>query len=178
MPRWPEGYTNKRTCPQCGGAKSFYSKTCKKCQPFGWREKSPYGYILVPDPSGARRPGPIKRDGTRYMYRRRRFEHSLVVEKALGHPLPRGAQIHHVDGDRANNHPSNLVACQDGTYHTILELRTRALRECGNPNYRRCDRCGLYDAPANLLSYRVRTGKRKAMRHRRRNHLCLTGVPA
>jgi HNH endonuclease len=52
--------------------------------------------------------------------------HVLVAEKALGKPLPKGAIVHHVDGNTLNNAPSNLVICQDQAYHCLLHKRQRA----------------------------------------------------
>src|SRR5947208_11802270 len=62
------------------------------------------------------------------------YEHVLVAEAALGHPLPPRAEIHHVDGNPRNNTPSNLVICPDHAYHMLLHVRTRILRAGGNPN--------------------------------------------
>jgi hypothetical protein len=31
----------------------------------------------------------------------------LVVEKALGKPIPKGAQIHHLNGNNLNDSPDN-----------------------------------------------------------------------
>jgi hypothetical protein len=78
-------------------------------------------------------------------------EHVLVCEKALGKPLPAGAVVHHVDGNRLNNDPSNLVICQDSAYHNLLHARTRAVAATGNPNARVCCRCGKYDSAQNLV---------------------------
>lgn len=55
------------------------------------------------------------------------YEHRVVAEKALGKPLPPGAVIHHVDGDKANNAPSNLVICPNQAYHGILHQNRRVL---------------------------------------------------
>lgn len=77
-------------------------------------------------------------------------EHIVIAERALGRPLPPEAVVHHVDEDRANNAPSNLVICPDRAYHNLLHQRMRARDACGNPNWLRCCRCKTYDDPANL----------------------------
>lgn len=57
---------------------------------------------------------------------RRRDIHRVTVEEALGRPLPLGAEIHHVDGDKHNNAPGNLVLCPSHLYHMLLHRRQRA----------------------------------------------------
>jgi hypothetical protein len=86
--------------------------------------------------------------------------HTLVVEKALGRSLRRGAEVHHVDGDGANNEPSNLVVCHDHAYHALLEQRTRAQKVCGNASWRMCRHCKQYDAPENMSRCVRRRGDR------------------
>lgn len=78
-------------------------------------------------------------------------EHILVAERALGRHLPDGAQVHHVDGDRTSNSRSNLVICQDYAYHSLLHLRARAFKACGNPTYRHCRFCDRWDSPENMI---------------------------
>ena len=60
------------------------------------------------------------------------LRHILVAEKALGKSLPVGAEVHHVDLDRSNDNPSNLVICQNRAYHKLLHKRTEALRRSKN----------------------------------------------
>jgi|SRR5882672_3732809 len=84
---------------------------------------------------------------------RSKAEHTLLAEKALGRPLPSNAEVHHVDGNPANNTLYNLVICPDHTYHALLEKRTKALKACGNANYSKCSICKKYDDPKNILFY-------------------------
>lgn len=76
--------------------------------------------------------------------------HRVIAEKAFGKPLPKGAQIHHADGNPLNNEPSNLVICPNAGYHRILHMRMMAYEACGNPNWMRCTFCKTYDDPINM----------------------------
>ncbi len=64
--------------------------------------------------------------GYRYAPGRKRTTlHRRRAEKALGKPLPRGAEVHHLDGTKDDNTP--LVICQDRSYHMFLHKRMREL---------------------------------------------------
>lgn len=76
--------------------------------------------------------------------------HVLVVERAMGKYLRKGAAVHHIDGNERNNAPSNLVACHDNTYHLMLHNREKALKACGHATWRKCVRCHQYEDPVNL----------------------------
>jgi hypothetical protein len=124
-----------RFLPGHNAPKGHFSKFWK-------REKLPFshsdGYIWVYAPDHPKA-------NNRYV-----LEHILVCERTLGKNLPPKAEPHHMDSDRKNNDPSNLVVCQDRGYHMFLERRTRALKACGHADWRKCKYCHEYDAPTNL----------------------------
>ncbi len=96
--------------------------------------------------------GHINQDGYRVINDgdKKKPEHILIAERAIGGPLPPGAVVHHVDENRANNANDNLVVCPSRAYHNLLHQRMRARDACGNPNWRKCCRCLVYDDPQNL----------------------------
>lgn len=79
-----------------------------------------------------------------------RLVHVLVAEAALGKPLPQGAQVHHIDENRLNNEPSNLVICPNNAYHRLIHQRMAALRACGNAGWRKCFICQKYSDPLTM----------------------------
>ena len=78
------------------------------------------------------------------------YEHVIIAERALGKFLPRSAEVHHVDGDKLNNDPSNLVICEDREYHALLHQRQRAYTATGDPHKRKCTICKQWDDPEKL----------------------------
>jgi uncharacterized protein (DUF1330 family) len=71
-----------------------------------------YWHVRVPNHPYARKSGYVA-------------EHRLVMENKLGRYLLPGEVCHHIDGDRENNAPENLMVFQTNAAHLSHELRGR-----------------------------------------------------
>lgn len=68
----------------------------------------------------------------------------LVAEKAIGKYLPKKAVVHHVDENKLNDLPSNLVICEDENYHRLFHRRARIVKAGGNPEIQQlCSTCNV-----------------------------------
>ncbi|MDP2676296.1 MAG: HNH endonuclease [bacterium] len=97
------------------------------------------GRIKVYNPNHPRAPGDIV-----HIHRS-----LLVIEKAIGHYLPRGLDIHHNDEDVTNDNIQNLFIC-NRKFHMVIHRMKKAYKACGDANWRKCWICKEYDAPENL----------------------------
>lgn len=59
------------------------------------------------------------------------LQHILIWERSHGEPLPKGAQVHHINGIRNDNHPENLckVTPQSHDRFTLLHQTQERIRE-------------------------------------------------
>jgi len=85
-------------------------------------------------------------------------EHQLIVEAAIGRKLKGKERIHHIDKDKSNNTPSNLVLCPNDAYHMLLHRRQEALDISGDANNIKCQYCSKFDKPENIITA-GKTGK-------------------
>lgn len=118
---------------ECGcGAKTAISP--RNWKRMGYVKGQPFRFLPSHSRRVTRAPGVYRRQRVTGSKHGSVLEHVLIAERALGKPLPAGAQVHHVDENRRNNANRNLVICQDQTYHSLLHRRARVLRAGGNPN--------------------------------------------
>lgn len=99
------------------------------------------GYVMV------RMPGHPRANRSHQVY-----EHILVAERVLGKPLPPGAVVHHINEDRQDNRPENLLIC-DRAYHSHIHGRMRALEACGHADWALCVFCHLHGDPMAMVCY-------------------------
>jgi hypothetical protein len=97
------------------------------------------GYMLVMNPEHPR-------SCKGYVY-----EHVLIAERVLGKQLPNGVVIHHSNKQKASNENSNLVICQDNSYHQLLHQRMRAYEACGHASWRKCSYCKNYSPISDVI---------------------------
>jgi hypothetical protein len=118
----------------------------------GAKKGQPLRYILGHNTKGTygyrKKNTQARRETSRNGYRQ--LIYRAIVEEILGYILPLKAVIHHIDGNWRNNEPSNLLVCENDTYHQLIHRRARALQACGHASWRKCCYCKNYDDPKNL----------------------------
>jgi hypothetical protein len=71
------------------------------------------------------------------------YEHRVVAETKLGRRLRHGEQVHHINGDKQDNHPENLAIYESRAHHAVEHRHNgRVLRLPGEPNPLMICACG------------------------------------
>lgn len=123
---------HRHPCLDCGVLVEVRAKRCKSCsRKHQRRENHPNwkggrvalaggarGYIgiLKPDHPRANKGGYV-------------LEHILVWEEAHGKPLPKGWIIHHLNGIKNDNRPSNLIALPNKKHYLVLQAKAKRIQE-------------------------------------------------
>jgi len=68
----------------------------------------------------------------RKLNRRYRYKARAIAEQCLGHPVPKGWNVHHMDEDPSNNDPSNLVLFPGKSEHAKYHQQLLKLQRAGS----------------------------------------------
>jgi hypothetical protein len=107
------GIQCQRTGPRSGQGHPEWNNGKISC-------KNGYIKIYVPDHPSCLRVNKKRKEKANGGYFRKLhyvWEHRYVMESILGRPLVKGEVVHHIDGNTANNHESNLELFQSNAEH-------------------------------------------------------------
>ena len=62
------------------------------------------------------------------------YEHRIIAESKIGRKLEKGEQVHHIDGNKLNNCPSNLEVCTTQEHRAKHRTRDLGRRLPGQKN--------------------------------------------
>lgn len=96
-----------------------------------------------------------------------RFTHRRVAEKKVGGRLRRGVHVHHVNGNKTDNRPNNLVVLEPAIHarvHAVERRGQRACFRCGRTSHVASECYARTDYRGRRL--KRKTAKRKTSRRR------------
>lgn len=139
---WKKGITPSirivKICPNCKKEfkiypsiqnKTFCSRKCRTEATTLWDKEGRYhstgGYIMIPKP-GISKPGKLKD----LMY-----EHRAVAENILKRKLDRTEEVHHINGNKQDNRPENLMIIDSISHKSSRSDHFKCICEkCGHIN--------------------------------------------
>lgn len=100
------------TYPQCGFQKGNKTHLLVKRKKRSRYTHKGYEFKYVPSHPNANSVGYVR-------------EHRLVMEKIIGRFLTKEEVIHHIDGNKKNNTPENLMLFENNSKHLLYERRSK-----------------------------------------------------
>lgn len=103
---------------------------------------SSHGYIKIKKPEHPRA------DPNGYVY-----EHILIMERLLNRAILITESIHHINEEKGDNSPGNLMLFKTNVMHLHYHMRLRAFKAVGHWDWRSCKYCKEYDDPLNMVKH-------------------------
>jgi hypothetical protein len=125
-----------KTCPKCNNEFTPYYESQKHCSRTCWLQKynaedREHGLRGAQHGSEAmkKRRG-TSRGGNAYIKEDQRHQHRVVAERELSRALTVGEVVHHVDENRKNNDPLNLLVFPSQSEHLKHHQHMKYGKEC------------------------------------------------